>query len=123
MAGPIGGHGCGYQIHHTRGSSPNGFLLGFYWANVGPMWRQCRANVGQLKSFGGLCGAPWRSLRGKRAQPKTLWLRFFSTASWGYVGPMLGNLGSKLGPVGRFGGLCGAPWGRKHPFSCDFPRW
>ena len=50
-----------------------------FWCHFGAMWGQCWAIWGlgwdHVGSFGGLCGAPWRSLGGrKQPQPKTFWL-------------------------------------------------
>ena len=68
-------------------------------------------------------GTPFGGLRGGENIPnrKLFGWGYFLRPCWCYVGPILGNLGSNLGPdwvtwgptwvhFGRFGGLCRAPW-------------
>ena len=77
-------------------------------------------------------GTPFGGLRGGENIPnrKLFGWGYFLRPCWCYVGPILGNVGSNLGPdwaiwgptwvhFGRFGGLCRAPWrsprGGKYP--------
>ena len=80
---------------------------------------QLRFILGALVVYAGLHGG----LRGGENIPnrKLFGWGYFLRPCWCYVGPILGNLGSNLGPdwatwgptsvhFGRFVGLCRAPW-------------
>ena len=86
--------------------------------NVGPFWVYVGRMLGHLVGFIGF-HFPWRPPRGEN--DRIIIILMMRSFLWVSVGPMLGNLGSKLGPRGSFGGLCdlcgfpfhGSLWGQR----------